>query len=229
MNFFKQIRKNALFFDMTEREIEDLFEYLSARIVKHAARDIIIRPEEDMTEICVILEGNLVEFTVGAGGDRKVISSKVDGDLVGLPQCYSSSKKSVSYVTAATDSTILYIVADSVYSFSAKECACHTKLVSNLVSYLCGKVADLQQNKDFMAIHGMRKKIASFIYGKYVEQGSLNVRLGVDRNGMAKYLNCSRPSMSREMIAMREEGIFEFRKDLIRIKDPEKLRSIAQE
>ncbi len=229
MNFFKQIRKNYLFSNMTDREIEDIFECLSARIVKPSARDIILRPGEDVSEICVILDGNLVEFTVGVNGARKVISSKVDGDMFGLPQCYTAPKKSVSFITAATDCTLLYISAESVFVLGEKPLECQKKLLSNLVTGLCGKIVDLQQNKDFMAIHGMRKKIASFIYEKYVEQGSLSVRLGVDRNGMAKYLNCSRPSMSREMIGMREEGIFDFRKDLVQIKDPDRLRKIAQE
>lgn len=229
MNFFKQIKKSNLFADMSDKEIEDIFECLNARIVKHSARDIIVRPNDEMNEICVILDGNLVEFTVGLGGERKVISSKVDGDSFGTPQCFLESKKSSSFITAATEATLLYITAESLFSFENNPLPCQKKMLLNLVSGLCGKIVELQQNRDFMAIHGMRKKIASFIYEKYIDQGSLNVRLGVDRNGMAKYLNCSRPSMSREMIGMREEGIFDFRKDLIQIKDPERLRKIAQE
>ena len=228
MNFFKQIRKNALFSDLTDKEIEDVFESLNARIVKHSARDIVMRPNDEMNEIGIILDGNLVEFTVGMGGQRNVISSKVDGDMFGLPHCFVAPKKSTSFLTAATESTLLYITTDSIFSESVAS-PVYRKIATNLSSYLCKKIIEIQQNKDFMAIHGMRKKIASFIYEKYVEQGSLSVRLGVDRNGMAKYLNCSRPSMSREMIGMREEGIFDFRKDVVQIKDPERLRIIAQE
>ena len=94
---------------------------------------------------------------------------------------------------------------------------------------MCDGFRELKCNNDFITIKGMRKKIAKFIYEKYVEQGAREVRLGVDRNGMAKYLNVSRPSMSREMINMREQGLFEFRKDLITIKDPEGLRKIVYE
>ena len=228
MNFFKQIRKNALFFDWTDKEIEDVFDSLNARIVKHSARDIILRPNDEVKEVGIILDGNLVEFTVGLAGQRNVISSKVDGDMFGIPQCFVAPYKAVSFLTAATESTLLYITTESLFSESVTSPA-YRKIANNLSTYLCKKIIEVQQNKDFMAIHGMRKKIASFIYGKYIEQGSLRVKLGVDRNGMAKYLNCSRPSMSREMIGMREEGIFDFRKDVVQIKDPERLRKIAQE
>lgn len=74
----------------------------------------------------------------------------------------------------------------------------------------------------------MRVKIAKLIYEKYVEQDTLNVRLGINRNEMAEYLNVSRPSMSREMIRMREEGIFDFWKDHIDIKNLEALVEIVR-
>ncbi len=226
MKFFKQIKKNPLFYNMTDKEIEAMFDCLSARIEKKSPRDIVQRPNEQIKELCIILEGNLVEFTVRPNGERTVVSSKVDGDMFGLPQCYSLSDKAETFITAATEACLLYIDGQSILSSCEKACACHRKLTENLVKTLCETITELKCNNDFITIKGMRKKIAKFIYDKYLEQGTKVVQLGVDRNGMAKYLNVSRPSMSREMINMREQGIFDFRKDLITIKDPEALRTI---
>ncbi len=230
MKFFKQIRKNALFNGFTDKEIEELFDYLPARIQKYTVRDIVARPTDEINELCIILEGNLVEFFVTVGGDRKVLSSKVDGDMFGVPHCFSGNRRLSTFITAATDVTLLYIDADGIFETEQTN-SCYKRFLANLVKYLSEKMLELQQNKDFMAIRGMRKKIAAFIYDKYLEQGgTLAVHLGVDRNGMAKYLNVSRPSMSREMIAMRDElGLFDFRKDLIQIKDLDGLRKIAED
>ena len=210
MKFFKQIKKNPLFANLTDKEIEAMFDCLSARIEKKSPRDIVSRPNEEISEICIILEGNLVEFTVRPGGERVVVSSKVDGDMFGLPYCYSASNKSETFITAATECYLLFINAESILKLCEKACECHRKMNENLVKTLCETVTELKCNNDFITIKGMRKKIAKFI----------------DRNGMAKYLNVSRPSMSREMINMREQGIFDFRKDLITLKDPEALRKI---
>ena len=76
-------------------------------------------------------------------------------------------------------------------------------------------------------IKSMRLKIAKLIYDKFLIQNSLNVDLGMNRNEMAEYLNVSRPSMSREMIRMREEGIIEFWKGKITIKDLDRLEKIV--
>ena len=75
----------------------------------------------------------------------------------------------------------------------------------------------------------MRNKIAKLIYDKYCEQNSLTVSLGMNRNEMAKYLNVSRPSMSREMGRMRDnDDMFTFRKEIIVIKDLEALKKLAE-
>ena len=132
-----------------------------------------------------------------------------------------------TYVTAVTDCILLFINADSLTETCEKACPCHRKLIGNLICVLCNQITELKNNNSFMAIKGMRRKIAKFIYDKYLEQDSRIVQLGVDRNGMAKYLNVSRPSMSREMINMREEGIFDFRKEIVTIKDLDSLRQIA--
>lgn len=228
MKFFKQIKKNPLFFNLTDKEIENLFDYITARVEKRLSRDIILRPDDEINDVCIILEGNLVEFTIKQNGERTVVSSKVDGDMFGVSQCFSSVKTTGTFITSATDSILLYITAESLLNCeSAGEAS--KKLNANLITYLCNEINELKCNNGFITIKGMRKKIAKFIYEKYLEQGTRAVKLGVDRNGMAKYLNVSRPSMSREMINMREQGIFDFRKDLITLKDIDALKKIALE
>lgn len=229
MKFFKQIRKNVLFRDLSDKEIEVLFDCLSAKIEKKSSKDIVLKPNEEISDICIILEGNLVEFTIKPNGSRSVVSSKVDGDMFGLPYCFASANKSVTYITAATDACLLYISAKSIMEIDEKECPCKNRFIENIIRNLSDSMIELKNNNDFITIRGMRKKIAKFIYDKHSEQGTNVVTLGVDRNGMAKYLNVSRPSMSREMINMREEGIFEFRKDLITIKNVDALRKIISE
>lgn len=227
MKFFKQIKKNPLFANLTDKDIESLFDVIGARVEKKSPRDIVQRPTDEIGEICIILEGNLVEFSVKPNGDKAVLQSKVDGDMFGLPYCFTEKHRANTFITAATEACLLYINADSIFDVKATECPCQPLFLANLVRCVSEMMYDLKCNNDFMAIKGMRKKIAKFIYDKYIEQGSPVVQLGVDRNGMAKYLNVSRPSMSREMINMREEGIFDFRKDLVTINDPDMLRVIA--
>ena len=74
----------------------------------------------------------------------------------------------------------------------------------------------------------MRYKICKFIFDKYVVQGALTINLGLNRNETADYLNVSRPSMSREMMRLRDEGIFDFHMQTIFIKNLSLLKHYAE-
>ena len=130
---------------------------------------------------------------------------------------------------AALDSTVLYISADSIFGSDIGDGEFKSKLIKNLLRAMSEKIEALEDNNDYITTKGMRNKIAKLIYDKYCEQNSLTVSLGMNRNEMAKYLNVSRPSMSREMGRMRDnDDMFTFRKEIIVIKDLEALKKLAE-
>ena len=51
--------------------------------------------------------------------------------------------------------------------------------------------------------------------------------LAMNRNEMADFLNVARPSLSREMCRMRDEGIIDFHRSSVRIMDMEALKAAA--
>ena len=54
---------------------------------------------------------------------------------------------------------------------------------------------------------------------EYKKQGSNVIKVPLSRKEMAEHMGIQRPSLSRELIKMREEGIIEFDKKTITIKD----------
>ena len=229
MRIIKQIKKCSLFDGFTDAEINEAFDYLQARIVKYSRGQLVAKENDIPEEICILLEGNLVEFTTKNSGKREVIRSLIDGEYFGLSHCYNSGRNLGYYVVAALDSTVLYVAADSIFGSDIGDGEFKSKLIKNLLRALSEKIEALEDNNDYITTKGMRNKIAKLIYDKYCEQNSLTVSLGMNRNEMAKYLNVSRPSMSREMGRMRDnDDMFTFRKEIIVIKDLEALKKLAE-
>lgn len=229
MRIIKQIKKCSLFDGFTDAEINEAFDYLQARIVKYSRGQLVAKENDLPEEICILLEGNLVEFTTKNSGKREVIRSLIDGEYFGLSHCYNPGRSLGYYVVAALDSTVLYVAADSIFGSDIGDGEFKSKLIKNLLRALSEKIEALEDNNDYITTKGMRNKIAKLIYDKYCEQNSLTVSLGMNRNEMAKYLNVSRPSMSREMGRMRDnDDMFTFRKEIIVIKDLEALKKLAE-
>lgn len=229
MKIIKQIKKCPFFNGFTDAEINEAFDFLKARIVKYSRGQLVAKENDEPNEVCVLLEGNLVEFTTHNNGTREVVRSLIDGEFFGLAHCYGNSRPLGYYVVAALDSSVLYISAESILN-AGKENETGIKLLRNVLKAMSDRIEALEDNNDYITTKGMRNKIAKLIYDKYLEQNTLTVNLGMNRNEMAKYLNVSRPSMSREMGRMRDnDNMFTFRKEIIVINDLNALKKLAEE
>jgi CRP-like cAMP-binding protein len=225
MNIFKQLKKCVLFENFEDNEINKIFDSIEARIVKYGRGQLVAKENTEINELCILLEGNLVEFTKKSNGDREVLRSIIDGEVFGLAQGYNKPNFLGYCIVSALDCTVLYITIESI--FKNNDNLYNQKLIANLIKAMSGKILELENNNSYITIKGMRLKIAKLIYDNYLTQNCLDISLGMNRNEMAKYLNVSRPSMSREMARMCELGMFDYRKDKILIKDIKALEDIV--
>ena len=69
-------------------------------------------------------------------------------------------------------------------------------------------------------------EVSDDLLEEYNKIGSLNLKLNISRKEMAELLGVPRPSLSREMIKMKEEGLIDFNKNVIKILDEEALEDV---
>lgn len=224
MNIFKQLKKCELFRDFADNEINKLFDSIEAHIVKYSKGQLVAKENTEINELCILLEGNLIEYVNKPNGEREVTRSIIDGEVFGLAHGYHKPNFLGYNIVSALDCSVLYITISSIL----KQCdnPFHQKLVVNLITAMSGKILELENNNSYITIKSMRLKIAKLIYDNYLAQNKTEISLGMNRNEMAKYLNVSRPSMSREMARMHDLGMFDFWKDKIKLKDIDAVKAI---
>lgn len=227
MNIIRLIKKNRLFTDFDDKEINAIFDCLKGRIVKYSLGTVIAQEGSQIEEIGILLDGTLLKFITKPDGEREALGTIEEGGMFGEVDGYLADKTLSFSVLAADDITVLYINLNSIVTQCSKTCSYHQKLMNNMLSCLAERIKTINKDTEYLIIKSMRLKIAKLIYDKYLLQGNLKVELGINRNEMAEYLNVSRPSMSREMMRMRDEGIIEFWKDKITIKDLDRLKEIV--
>lgn len=99
-------------------------------------------------------------------------------------------------------------------------------MIHNMISNLAEKAMLLNKKIEYLMIKSMRGKIAAYLVGIYRNTNRLEINLPYNRNELADYLGVSRPSMSRELGRMRDEGLIEFEGRRIVLKDIEALSDI---
>jgi CRP-like cAMP-binding protein len=85
----------------------------------------------------------------------------------------------------------------------------------------------LNQRVEYLTIKSMRGKISNYLLEQYRITGNNHLILPLNRNELADFLNVSRPSMSRELCSMRDEGVIDFHLNAFRIVDIEKLKAMS--
>lgn len=229
MNFLKLIKKNRLFGGFEEDEINAIFDCLKGRIVRYGKGAVIAETGKLVEEIGILLEGSAITFERTAKGIEPKRALEA-GDMFGEVEGYlTKNVLPYSVMISSEDATVLYITVSTIVCQCEKQCPWHHKLLTNTLNTLAEEVGEVKSDAEYLAIKSMRLKIAKLVYETWLVQKTKQISLGKNRNEMAEYLNVSRPSMSREMMRMRDEGIIDFWKDKITVLDLDKLKAIVNQ
>lgn len=219
----KSIRSCPLFKDMTEEEVTNLLGCFNSRVQSFNRNDIANRVNETFDGIGVVLSGQVAIVKENYAGDRTILSILNPGDLFGEMAAFSGKGKWPATVVAQTACSIMYLPSDKIAIQCANSCLGHGKLIMNMLSILSDKALKLSRKLEYLSHRSVRGRIAAFLIEQYRKCGQTTFLLPMNRNEMAEFLNVTRPSLSREMGRMRDEGILDFHRSSLRIRDIEAL------
>jgi CRP-like cAMP-binding protein len=95
-----------------------------------------------------------------------------------------------------------------------------------MIKIISKKAINLNKTIEYLSVKSIRQKISYYLLDQYKKNKSKNFMLDMNRNELSDYLNVTRPSLSREMANMKEEGLIDYHRSSIKILDIEKLSSI---
>lgn len=122
-------------------------------------------------------------------------------------------------VIAHEDCVLLFLPPDKISGPCANICASYNTLIRNMLQILSNRSSMLDRKIEHMSAKTVRAKISSYFLDLYQQTGDKNITIPMNRYEMADYINIPRPSLSREMGLMRDDGIIAFGGEHITIKD----------
>ena len=94
----------------------------------------------------------------------------------------------------------------------------------NMLSVVSEKAINLNRKVEYLAMKSLRAKLSRFLLEQYKKAGKTMFVMPLNRSELSDFLNVSRPSLSREMCRMRDEGIIDFYRSSVQILDEEALK-----
>ncbi len=176
----------------------------------------------------ILLSGAATVLKENVLGERVIMSMLAPGDIFGEMAAFSSLNTWPATVQAQEDCLVLFLSGDKIIGNCENACIGHKRLIINMLGIVTEKALNLNKKVEYLTIKSMRGKISAFLLEQYKKHGNTTFMLPMNRNELADYLNVSRPSMSREMSHMKEDGVIDYYLSSIQIKDMGALKRMVE-
>lgn len=200
---------------------------LKPRVKQYKKDEYIAIAGDKFESVGIILNGRAAVIKENFEGNRVVITILEPGDMFGEMVVFSRNSLWPSTVVASQDTEVFFLTRDKIVGECANMCPWHRAIIENMLKILSEKAFTLNKKVEYLTIKSMRGKISAFLLEHYKKTGKTTFILPVNRNDMADFLNVSRPSMSREMGRMKEDGIIDFHRSTIKINDLDALKKMV--
>ena len=215
-----------LFAQIPEDGLQVMLECLRPEIEHYPRNSFIAIAGEPFRGIGIVLSGTVTVVKEDLAGNRNILSLLGPGEMFGEMAAFSGKGVWPAMVMAQTDTTVFFLDPEKIIGNCEQQCISHRLLIINMLKIFSNKALLLNKKLEYLSIKSVREKIATFLLEQHAQTGQSTFLLPMNRNELADFLNITRPSLSREMCRLRDEGIIDFHRSSIQLKDVDALREI---
>lgn len=211
----------ALFNGLAEAEILEYIKNHNGIYKEIGQGDYVFRQNDDIDSIYILIEGEIVlckDFYTGHRHNVAVFNEY--GEMFAEVYAFLQSKPIDYSAFASVDSRVLKL-SNSIFTDEITKTKEDIIVLNNFISIMANKAYFLNKKLQILAIKTLRGKIAHIILANINNKGYWVCNL--TRDALADYLNVARPSLSRELMNMQEEGLIRIEKNKIFVDDIEAL------
>ena len=215
----KTIKKNQLFIGLSDESIKNVLKEIKYYIKTYSKGEIIANEDDECRSLSLVLAGTVEIQRLYSNGKYIVLSRIFEGDVFGEALVFSKSKTYPATVIALSECKVLFINKSDVL----KICSNEEKILENFVSLLSDKVFILNSKIKSISFKSIRQKVINYILNEVKKQKDNSIILKNTKEEIAALLGIPRPSLSRELINLRDMKYIEFNRKKITILDIESL------
>ena len=199
-----------LFEQIGAQELTALLRCLHGRERSYKKGEILIMDQDHVQQVGVVLSGSVHMLKEDIWGNQTLFGYIGPGQLVG--EMFAVQRRASAYVSfvAASDARVLFLDAAHIIHDCPNRCAFHSQLVTNFFDQLGRKGVSLMEKIEVSSRPSLREKILAYLSMQAQKQDSRYITLPLNRTELADFLGVNRSAMTRELSAMRRDGLIDF-------------------
>lgn len=224
---FDEVLPSPLFESLSKEEVRNFLNCVQPRVCQVPEGMTIYSAEDPVDSILLVLKGQLLLIHDEYSGHSSILDHLSPGDLYGQEAVFCKEARSLGRLTAAEDSTYLLFSPKTFYQHCSVACHAHQTITRNMLQILSRRLTRLNQKIAYLSCASLKSKVSLYLLhqSQDVEDGQ-PFTIPFNREALAAYLNTQRPSLSRILTQMKEEGLIDYNRSTFRILDEEGLRRV---
>ena len=174
---------------------------------------IIFSEGEKCSKIGIIIEGEIKISTITHHEKEETFTIVKKGDIFGNSLIFSSSPYYLGDITATQKTTICFISKSDLI----KELSLHPDLLESYINIISDKAIRIKQQNKLLAHKNIRDRISYYFITLSKQQNSNIIQLP-SITKLSNELSLPRPSVSRELTNMENDGLILRKQKLCKLK-----------
>ena len=196
------LQKSRLFQGMSPEEINGVLGCMAAKEQCYEKGSFIVNQGDRMTQLYVVVKGMVHIIKSDYWGNQTIMSEAGPGEIFGE-----------AYACAVEDTAVYRLDVHKILTVCPSSCACHNRMITNLVSAMAQKNILLTEKIEHMSQRTTRKKLLSYLSAQAQKTGKVSFTIPFNRQELADYLSVDRSAMSAELSRLKEENILDYHKN----------------
>src|SRR5471030_2803533 len=218
-DIISKLEGNEFFKDISNEEIKKLISNIGCSLKTYKKGEIIATEEDECTSLGFVLAGVVEIQRIYLSGKQIVLKRLNNGDVFGEALIFSKKSNYPSTVMAFSSCNVLYISKADIL----KLCTMDERVLGNFMSALSNKILMLNSKIKSIAFKSIKHKVINFILEQAKIQKSETINLKESKEEIASAMGIPRPSLSRELMNLRDLNYIEFDRNAIKILKIEEL------
>lgn len=206
------LKQCPLFIGIDESQLPPLLDCLKMVTRKYRKDEFVFVAGDKATAVGVVLSGGVRILQEDFWGNRTILAHIGPGELFG--EAFSCASQNVFPVSAVASeaSEIMTINYQRIITTCSPACGFHTGLIMNMMRILAEKNIQLTRKLEHLSKRTTREKLLSFLSAQAVLTRNTVIEIPFNKTELAEYLCVDRSALSRELSAMRGEGLIRYDK-----------------
>ena len=214
-----QLSKIPIFQRIEEPEIASLLQCLQATERTYQKGETILSEGSITENMGIVLSGMALISCGDIWGNTSVLGHVTPGSVFAEVYACIPGEPLLITVSAAEDTTVLFMNVGRILSTCTNACPFHTRLARNLLTVCAHKSLQLSQRILHTSSKSIRGRLMSYFSQCAKQTGNHIFHIPYNRQQLADYLGVDRSAMCHELSKMQKEGLISYEKNRFLLKN----------